>query len=141
MPLKRPAAGGESCGAGFFVLVAWVILKGSIGMTIYEVSQRYSIPIELLYAYESWGLFNSEGKPGERQYDDMDLERLSLMITLRDAGFDKEEIKTYMRLLLEGESTEKQRVKMLNQRRKAALEEIHYKEAQLEKLDYLRYNI
>lgn len=46
-----------------------------------------------------------------------------------------------MRLLLEGEHTALQRMQMLNRRRDHALGEIHFKEAQLARLDYLRHNI
>ena len=37
-----------------------------------------------------------------------------------------------MRLLLEGEDTEKQRMEMLNRRRGIALDEIHFREKQLD---------
>ena len=46
-----------------------------------------------------------------------------------------------MRLLLAGPSTEAERLRMLNQRRNLALEEIHFKEKQLERLDYLRHKM
>ena len=46
-----------------------------------------------------------------------------------------------MRLLLAGESTEKERMKMLNEKRSGTLEEIHFKERQLDRLDYLRFEI
>ena len=57
-------------------------------MTIYEASERYNIPLEILREYESWGLCGAVKKVmGAWQYDDTDLERLSLIMTLHDIGF------------------------------------------------------
>ena len=46
-----------------------------------------------------------------------------------------------MRLLLEQPHTEEQRLRMLEEKRTAALDEIHFKERQLQRLDYLRHEI
>lgn len=40
---------------------------------------------------------------GEWQYDDQDIERLGMIMTLHDIGFDKEEVETYIHLMLEKE--------------------------------------
>jgi len=138
-------------------------------MTIDEASERYGIPLEILHEYESWGLCDtvSESESGGRsrtsderrtltmnevhgtvkkvmgawQYDDEDVERLSMIMTLHDIGFENHEVETYMQLLLKGESTKEQRMAMLNRRRKNALEEIHFRESQMDRLDYLRHSI
>ena len=53
-----------------------------------EASERYSIPLEILREYESWGLCGAVKKVmGAWQYDDTDLEHLSTIITLLDIGF------------------------------------------------------
>ena len=73
-------------------------------MTKQEASERYNIPIWLLDEYESWGLCREVKKVmGSWQYDDSDLERLSMIMTLHDVGFTGSEIETYMRLLQEGD--------------------------------------
>ena len=111
-------------------------------MTIYEPSARYQNPLEILLDYHRWGLSAPEKKVmGAWQYDDRDLELLSLIMTLHDIGFSTEEIETYMRLLLEGTHTDTARLQMLNRKRDAALDEIHFREKQLERLDYLRHEI
>lgn len=111
-------------------------------MTIDEASERYQIPIEILEEYERWGLCNAVKKVmGAWQYDDEDLENLSLIMTLRDIGFDSKEIETYMRLYLDKENTDKKRLKMLDKKRNQALDEIHFREKQVSNLDYLRYKI
>mgnify|MGYP000594567402 CR=1 FL=1 len=70
---------------------------------------------------------------GAWQYDDTDIRRLSTIMTLHDIGFSVEEVEAYMRLLLEGEYTTAQRLSMLEKKRSAALEEIHFKERQLQR--------
>lgn len=111
-------------------------------MTINEASEKYNIPVEVLKEYESWGLCDEVRKVmGAWQYDDTDLERLGMIMTLHDIGFSNQEVELYMRLLLEGRATENERMEMLNKLRTTALDEIHFKEKQLERLDYLRHKI
>ena len=111
-------------------------------MTIHEASERYTIPMEVLRAYESWGLCGAVKKVlGDWQYDDEDLERLSLILTLHDIGFTAEETETYMRLLLESPERGDERLRMLNAKRSAALDDIHFRERQLMRLDDLRHEI
>ena len=93
-------------------------------MTIQEASERYMIPIKILKEYESWGLCGAVKKVmGAWQYD------------------DTEEVETYMRLLLEQKDSDMARLRMLNQKRSTTLDEIHFRERQLERLDYLRHEL
>lgn len=111
-------------------------------MTIYEASEKYNIPIKILQEYESWGLCGEVKKVmGSWRYDDSDIERLSTIMTLHDIGFTNEEIEKYMHLLLKGEDTEQERMKILNTKRDNTLDEIHFKEKQLDRLDYLRFEM
>lgn len=111
-------------------------------MTIDEVSKRYNIPLEILKQYEAWGLCHTVKQVmAVWQYDDSDLERLSLMMTLHDSGFSNAEIDVYMTMLLQGTLGETQRLQLLEKRRGSLLEEIHFKERQLENLDYLRHEL
>ena len=111
-------------------------------MTLDEASERYNIPLEILHEYERWGLCGAVKKEmGYWQYDDTDLERLSTIMTRHDIGFTTEEVETYMRLLLEREDSDMARLRMLDQKRIAALDEIHFRERQLERLDYLRHEL
>ena len=111
-------------------------------MTIYEVIEKYKIPFHILKEYESLGLCGEVRKVMSTwQYNDTDLERLSMIITLHEIGFDNTEVGTYMRLMMEGKSTETERLEMLNKKRKSTLDEIHFKEKQLDIMDYLRNEI
>ena len=109
-------------------------------MTINEASERYNIPISVLREYESWGLCDTvKTVMGAWQYDDEDIERLSMIMTLHDIGFEHDEIANYMRLLLRGDSTQAERMRILKQKRDKTLDEIHFQERRLDRLDYLRH--
>lgn len=111
-------------------------------MTIDEASARYNIPLKVLKEYERWGLCSEVKKVmGAWQYDQTDIERLSLILTLHDVGFTNEEVEQYMRLALSGEDTAQARMAMLQKKRSGTLDEIHFKQKQLDRLDYLRYEI
>lgn len=111
-------------------------------MTEDEVCHKYNIPLKIIDEYCRWdcdcctGCAHSDG-----QYTEADLERLSTIVTLYDVGFSKEEIERYMNLLIQGESTGAERLKMLSKKRSDSLDEIHCKEKQLSCLDYLRHKI
>lgn len=111
-------------------------------MTKEEASRRYQILMGILDEYERWGLCATVKQVmGAWQYGDQDLERLSTIMALHDMGFAPQEVESYMRLLLSGADTRRERLRMLERRRDAALDEIHLKEKQLERLDYLRYRM
>ena len=107
-----------------------------------EVSQKYRIPISILDEYESWGLCNVvKFVMGEWQYDDQDIERLSAIMALHDMGFKNDEIEKYMRLLLETKNSSEEIIQLLTKKRQNKLNQIHFQEKQLERIDYLRYKI
>lgn len=123
-------------------LLLYLFRRKELEMTIHEASEKYNIPIKILREYESWGLCGEVKKVmGSWRYDDSDIERLSMIMTLHDVGFTNDEVEEYMKLLLQGKSTEKERLKMLNDKRYGTLDEIHFKEKQLDRLDYLRFEI
>ena len=72
-------------------------------MTIQEASELCRIPLHILQEYERWGLCRAvKDVMGTWQYDQTDIERLSLILTLHDVGFTPEEVEHSMRLLLVG---------------------------------------
>lgn len=111
-------------------------------MTIQEASERYEIPVSILEEYERWGLCGEVQKVmGDWHYDDTDIQRLSTIMTLHDIGFTNREIERYMTLLVQGAATKEERVRMLEEKRSGTLEELHFCQQQLDRLDYLRYQI
>ncbi len=119
-----------------------ILEKEGVGMTMNEASEQYKIPPEILREYEKLGLCGAVKKiMGAWQYDDSDLKNLSLIMTLHHTGFTPEEIEDYMRLMLEENATQEERLRILDRKRADALDEIHFHEQQLECLDYLRHKI
>lgn len=111
-------------------------------MTMDEVGRQYEIPRNILEEYERWGgCHGGRNVMGAWQYDDYDLENLSMMMTLHDIGFAGEEVETYMGLVLRGTDSTEERLRLLEQKRHKLLDEIHFQEKKLDRLDYLRYEI
>ncbi len=106
-------------------------------MTKQEVCEKYNIPIEILDKYE---IIRFAGKT-DVTYNDSDLERLSLIMTLCDTGFSEAEVKRYMKLYTDGKSKRNECISMLENKRNSTLDEIHFKERQIENLDCLKYKI
>ena len=97
-------------------------------MTINEASERYSIPLDILKEYESWGLCGAVKKVmGAWQYDYGDIERLGTIMALHDIGLSSDEIEAYMRLTLEQGGSSEEVLRMLDRRRDKALDEIRKK--------------
>lgn len=111
-------------------------------MTKAEASARFQIPIEVLDEYEQWDLFGKDGKATVVwQYDDTDIECLSMLTTLHDIGFSNSDAEAYMRLMFAGDGTQKERLNMLDCKRNSTLDDIHMLESRLERLDCLRFKI
>lgn len=111
-------------------------------LMIEEASRQYEIPAYIREEYEQLG---PDGKQknymGSWECGRCDLEYMSLMITLHQIGFEGEEVKKYMMLVMQGEGAEAERMKMLDQKRDSTLDKIHFCEGQIALLDYLRYEI
>ena len=107
-------------------------------MTINEASKRYNIPIHILKLYESWEWCRGSVK-AEYEDEGLDIDRLGMMVTLYNIGFNENDIEQYMKLYVMGSSTANERSLILSARRKIILDSIHLLEKQLEDLDYLRY--
>ncbi len=109
--------------------------------------EKYNIPREVISLYES--IIQKHGgrngadiiDPDSYFYDDGDLDRLSLMVTLKDSGFSEDEIRYYMEIFLGKDPKGEARLRMLGKKRRQVLDEIHFREKQLESIDYLRYQM
>ena len=62
-------------------------------------------------------------------------------MALCEIGFFQDEIYEYMHLCLATGNMKRERLTMLNKRRSWSLHEIHLREMQLDRLDYLRYEL
>ena len=121
-------------------------------MTITEASKTYKIPLALLrwYAAEQTGAERKNKKEIENgnainaaafHFTEEDIEKLSLIMTLQDIGFDKKEIKTWLRLQQDDRNSGAACLMMLNKLRSETLDAIHLKEKTLDRIDFLRYEL
>lgn len=65
----------------------------------------------------------------------------NMAIILKELGFSSEETERYMRLYISGKSSAAERLKMLGEKRSSTLNEIHLKEQQLMRMDYMKNEI
>ncbi len=107
-------------------------------MTNQEVSERYQIPMEILREYESWDLC---GSVQQGQYSGLDLERLSLILTFREIGFSTDQVEAYMRLTQTRGGGGTARLRLLEEKRRSTMDEIHCLEKRVAHMDYLRNQI
>lgn len=92
-----------------------------------EIILRYQLSEDLLDAYLALG------------FQENNREDLELWMTLKQIGFDQSEMKTYMLLSKQAERTQGCRLKMLQNQRAKLLDEIHRRQACLDKVDYLKH--
>ena len=105
-------------------------------MTKDELCAQCNIPCGVLNEYERYI------KNGAAEYRDEDIEKLSLMMTLLDSGFSSDEALRYISLCERDDvGCSGECMKMLNERRRDTLEDIHRREKQLDCIDRLRYKI
>ena len=117
-------------------------------MTANEMKNRYGIPDEILEEYHKWELCDAVRmvigdvlENDYHKYSDKDLERVGMIMALHDIGFEADEVRDYMKYELQKKDTTSTQVKMLQELRKRTLDDIHLKEKQLERIDYLKHKL
>ena len=111
-------------------------------MRIKEVSKRFNVSITALRYYEKVGLFEDVNRVnGIREYEDKDIERLSLILTLKNIGLSNETILKYIELNEQGAHTKKQQIQVLKLERQKLLDSIHNQLKNIDSLDYLIYQL
>lgn len=109
-------------------------------MTAEEMYGRFQIPEKVLKEYQDWGLCDAvRMRMDDWQYTD--LEWLGMIMALHDIGFGKSEVEQYVKLLQNADETKMERMEMLNHLRSRVLDDIHLKERQMVRMDYLRNEI
>lgn len=100
-------------------------------MTYDDMKKYYNIPEEVIEMYKSWESVKKKKDVGEV------LEKLRLIVLLKDSGFKEEEIRKYIEAVIE----DREKILILDRKRNYTLDKIHIYEKRLENLDYLRYEI
>ena len=105
-------------------------------MTRQDMIERFGIPETILNDYE-----RNVRKTHTEVYNDADLALLSQMVTLYEIGFTPQQAQAYLCAYTVQGNSNAVRMTLLNQKRKELLNTIHQQEEQLDKLDFLRYEI
>lgn len=111
-----------------------------VGLKIKEVSERFDVAMTTLRYYEQVGLFDDVKRiNGVREYEDKDIERLSMILTLRNSGLSLESISQYIEMMKNGMKLP--RIHMLKKERQRLLHEIHLQQKNLDSLDRIIYQL
>lgn len=106
--------------------------------SIGEISQRLGIATSALRYYEKEGLlpFVERSGSGIRQFTDIDLEWLIIIDSLKRTGMPLKEIKDFVKMFEEGESTNKRRIEIIQQHREVIKKQVEELNEILEVLDF-----
>ena len=115
---------------------------GGAWMQIKEVCRRFNVSRATLKYYEKEGLFEDVVRVnGIREYEDRDIERLSLIITLKNVGLTIDMIAKFIDCDEHNDETKTKRIKILQNERLKLLDDIHQQQKRLDSLDCLIYQI
>ena len=106
--------------------------------TVGEMARVTDIPASTLRYYDQEGLlpFVSRPKGGGRMFSEADYSTLMDIDCLKKSGLSSKEIRAYMNLAQEGDSSLKERQAMFEKRREAVKEQIQELEHTLALLNY-----
>lgn len=105
--------------------------------TIKEVADILGISVHTVRYYDDKGLIpgTKRNSANQRIFDENELEWLFISLTLRDTGLSLKEIKKYIDLYQQGDSTLKERYQIMVEQRKQTLTEMENLKLRLEVLD------
>ena len=106
-------------------------------MNIAEVSKQYGLTADTLRYYERIGLLPAvaRNKSGNRDYSEVDCERIEFIKCMREAGLSIEVLTKYIHLFLEGDSTLKEREELLIAERDRLQARLEHMQSTLERLN------
>ena len=106
-------------------------------MNIAEVSKQYGLTADTLRYYERIGLLPAvaRNKSGNRDYSEVDCERIEFIKCMREAGLSIEVLTKYMHLFLEGDSTLKEREELLIAERDRLQARLEHMQSTLKRLN------
>jgi DNA-binding transcriptional MerR regulator len=106
--------------------------------TIKQISEKTSLAPHVLRYYEHEGLLPSVGRSrsGIRRYSENDLEWIGLICCLKNTGMSIKQIKNFVELSLEGDSTLKKRCQLLGEHKKTVETQIQEMKKHLQKVTH-----
>ncbi|MDR2247511.1 MAG: MerR family transcriptional regulator [Treponema sp.] len=104
--------------------------------SIKQVSEKTNLPSHVLRYYESEGLLPSIGRSrnGIRRYTEDDLEWLALICCLKNTGMSIKQIKSFVELSVQGDSTLLERCGLLREHKAMVENQIAEMQKHLEKV-------
>ena len=115
-----------------------------MGYTIAEIAQKTGLTAYTLRYYDKEGLIPmiERDKNGNRVFNEIDIEAITIICCLKETGMPIREIKKFMKWQVEGNDTLHARNKMLKKHREFVLESMKKLEQNLtvidEKLEYFK---
>ncbi len=103
-------------------------------MTLQRLGEQYDIAVEKLKYFSENELIEID-----KEYENEDVERLSKICILYETGLSAKDIKKL--LDFETENKYNEQLRLLGEHRFNLLDDIHAQQSQLDKLDYLMYEI
>ena len=100
-----------------------------------DMSDIYGISPSTLDYYESLN------KVKKDEYNEEDIEKISLILSLQKLNFVQEDIDDFMHLNQLDEQTLFKRINILKRKRRQLLDDIHHKQKTLDDLDCLLYQL
>ncbi len=110
-------------------------MKAGDQVTIDEVSKKFNVAKTTLLSFEKDNLFDRSPEISVYEYSDKEIERLSLILSLKKIGLKKEKIGEYLK------QNEIGRQQILTKQRQLILDDIHLQQKNLDVIDYLIYQL
>lgn len=106
--------------------------------TVGEMAKRLGIPASTLRYYDQEGLlpFVERSSSGMRMFKDSDYEWLQIIECLKKTGMPLKDIKTFILMALEGDSTIDPRLELIYKQRESVLKQMEDLQQTLDTLDY-----
>lgn len=106
--------------------------------TIGEMAKKTGIPASTLRYYDQEGLlpFVERSGRGMRMFKDSDYEWLQIIECLKKTGMSLKDIKTFISMVLEGDSTIEPRLELICKQRESVLKQMEELQQTLDTLDY-----
>ena len=106
--------------------------------TVGEISKILNIPASTLRYYDKEGLlpFVERSNSGIRKFKDNDIGWLKMIECLKKSGMSIKDIKTYLKLMMQGDDTIHERLELFQKQREVLQEQMASLQKTLDILDY-----
>ncbi|MBB3113931.1 DNA-binding transcriptional MerR regulator [Paenibacillus phyllosphaerae] len=105
--------------------------------TIHEVAEKCDLSVHTIRFYDKEGLlpFVTRNKSGNREFSEQSLELIRLICCLKNTGMPIKEIKQYVDLIVEGDSTSGVRRQVMVDHRKEVVRQMNELKKNLNLID------